>query len=142
ADNAGRLYTADDFRDGGVRSLNVEFARSYVTRNGATIERYGAEGTRFSAEVRHLHALSQELLEDAERHGGEAGGERANWSLLYALWAGEKAEVEHARAVLARPRTGTFHFGCETRQYIWAKSEPLVDRFVEAFDFATVTHYV
>lgn len=142
ADNAGQFYTADDFRSGGVRSLNTEFARSYVTRNAATMERYGAAGTGFSPEVRHLHTLSQELLEDAERRGGESGGERANQSLLYALWAGEKVELEHASSVLATPRTDTFHFGCETRQYIWAKSEDMTERFVDAFDFATVTHYV
>lgn len=142
ADNAGRFYTADDFGGDRVRSLNTEFARSYVARNDRTMARYAGMGTAFSSEVRGLHDLSQELLEAAERQGGEAGGARANQSLLYALWAGEKVELEHAHAVLARPRTDTFHFGCETRQYIWAKSEPMVERFVEAFDFATVTHYV
>ena len=142
ADNAGRFYTADDFSGGGVRNLNVEFARSYVARNAATMARYEGMGATFSPEIRHLHALSQELLESAERRQSEAAGEAANHSLLYALWAGEKVELEHARSVLTTPRTGPFHFGCETRQYIWAKSEPLVERFVEAFDFATVTHYV
>lgn len=142
ADNAGRLFTADDFRGERVRNLNVEFARTTVAENEASMERYGREGTAFSAEVRHLHALSQELLAAAERQQGEAAGATANQSLLYGLWAGEKVELEHARAMLSRPRTDEVYFGCETRQYIWAKSEPMTERFEEVFDFATVTHYV
>ncbi|WP_420457625.1 endo-1,4-beta-xylanase [Rubrivirga sp.] len=142
ADNQGRYFTADDFRGPRVRNLNVEFARSTVARNAATIGQYVGQGTAFSAEVRGLHDLSQELLEDASRQSGETAGETANQALLYALWAGEKAELEHARSVLATPRTGEFHFGCETRQYIWAKSETMQERFVDAFNFATVTHYI
>jgi hypothetical protein len=141
ADNGGRLFSADDVR-GSARNLNVEFARTSVARNAAQLARYGAMGTRFSAEVRHLHALAQELLADAERLDGEAAGARANRSLLHSLWAGEHVELEHARAVLATPRRDPFHFGCETRQFIWAKSEPMTQRFEEAFNFATVTHYV
>ena len=142
ADNAGRFYTADDFSSGGVRNLNVEFARSYVTRNAATLAHYQRMGTDFSAEVRGLHDMAQELLESAERRQGEAAGDLANQALLYALWAGEKIELEHARSVLVRPRTGDFYFGCETRQYIWAKSEAMTERFEDVFNFATVTHYV
>ena len=142
ADNGGRLFSADDVRGSGVRNLNVEFARTTVAQNEAVIRRYAAEGTSFSSEVRHLHALSRELLSDAERADGAAAGETANRSLLYGLWAGEHVELEHARATLARPRTGPFHFGCETRQFIWAKSEPMTQRFEAAFNFATVTHYV
>ncbi len=142
ADNGGRLYGTDDFREGGVRNLNVEFARTAVAENGRILARYGREGTPFSSEVQHLHALAQELLEGAERLDGEAAGARANQALLYGLWAGEKVELEHAAAALARPRTDPFHFGCETRQFIWAKSEPMTQRFQELFNFATVTHYV
>ncbi len=142
ADNAGQFYTPDDFRGERVRNLNVEFARSYVARNAATMGRYAGMRTDFSSEVRGLHAMAQELLESAQRQSGESAGETANQSLLYALWAGEKIELEHAHAVLARPRTGDFYFGCETRQYIWAKSETMTERFQDVFNFATVTHYV
>lgn len=142
ADNGGRLFEAEDFRGARVRNLNVEFARTAVAQNHAVMARYGQQGTAFSAEVRRLQALAEELLEEAERLGGEMAGKRANQSLLYGLWAGEKVELEHARAVLARPRGGAFFFGCETRQYIWAQSEAMTERFAEAFNFATVTHYV
>lgn len=142
ADNAGQLFTADDFRGQRVRNLNVEFARTAVAQNRAAMARYERLGTAFSGEVRQLQAIAEELLEEAQRLQSEAAGLRANQSLAYGLWAGEKVELEHARSVLARPRTGEFYFGCETRQYIWAKSEPMTERFAEAFNFATVTHYI
>ncbi len=142
ADNAGQFYTAEAFREAPSRNLNVEFARSYVARNAATLARYAAGGTAFSAEVRGLHALSQEVLESAEKQQGEKAGALANQALLHALWAGEKVEMEHATAVLARPRPDSFYFGCETRQYVWARSEGMTERFEDVFNFATVTHYV
>lgn len=142
ADNGGRLFTADDFSGPGVRNLNLAFAETRVARNTGQMARYRREGTTFSAEVEGLHALSQELLEDAGKRQGEDAGRLANQSLLYSLWAGEKIELEKARADLARPRTDPFYFGCETRQYIWAKSEDMTERFVELFNYATVTHYV
>ncbi|CAN5592373.1 hypothetical protein BH23BAC4_BH23BAC4_00730 [soil metagenome] len=142
ADNEGRLYSADDFRGDRVRNLNVEFARSYVAQNNGTFQRYSATGTRFSPEVRHLQALAEELLSDANRYQGEEAGNRANRSLRYSLLAGEKIEFEQARAVLARPRTDQFYFGCETRQFVWAQSEPTIERFVNVFNLATVTHYI
>jgi endo-1,4-beta-xylanase len=142
ADNEGQLYSREDFTGERVRNLNVEFARSYIAYNDGALERCQRRGTTFSPEVRHLQALAQELLEDASRSGGEASGLRANRALRYALAAGEKIEFENARAVLATPRTGPFHFGCETRQFIWAQSEPTIERFKDIFNFATITHYV
>jgi endo-1,4-beta-xylanase len=140
ADNQGRLYSADDFRGDRVRNLNVEFARSYVAKNEEALSRYG--GTRFSPEVRHLTALSEELLEKAERSQGEVAGDAANRSLRFSLLAGEKIEYEHAWAVLATPRPGEFFFGCETRQFFWARSEETIQRFIDVFNFATITHYI
>ena len=145
ADNAGRLYSADDLRRGPL-NLNVEFARSRAAQNADAIARYQAVGTVFSTEALGLDALARNLLEDAERleraGDGAAAGDRANASLNHALWAGEHIEIEHARAVLSRPRPGPFLFGCETRQMVWAKAEPMMTRFEELFSAATVTHYV
>ncbi len=145
ADNGGRLYSADDFMSGRrALNLNREFARTRVGRNHNLLERYG--GTTFSSEVKNLHALSQQLLEDAQNAEGERAGNLANKSLEYGLWAAEKIELEKARADIARRQAQQqlrdFYFGCETRQYVWAKSVDMVDRFIEAFNFATVTHYV
>lgn len=144
ADNGGAMFSPGDL-DGRTLNLNVEFARTRVARNAARIDRYRQEGTAFSAEVTGLHNLAQELLEDAAQRQGDDAGMRANQSLLYGLWAGEKIELEHAQAQLRRTnnRQGEeFYFGCETRHYVWAKSIDVEQRFVEAFNYATITHYV
>jgi endo-1,4-beta-xylanase len=142
ADNAGRMFSPDDL-PGGNGVLNVEFARTKVARNNERIERYRNEGTSFSTEVRHLHDLSSELLEDAMRQQGERAAHYADRSLLYGLWAGEKIELEKARSDIQRMnRQDEFHFGCETRHYVWAKSVDFEKRFPEVFDYGTITHYV
>ncbi len=143
ADNAGRFYSREDFTGNTTHNLNVAFAQSRVTRNQEVLSRYRDKGTVFSTEVRGLHDLSQELLAEAQKKQGAEAADLADRTLYYALWAGEKLELEHARSEIARQkRMDEFFFGCETRQYVWAKSEALTDRFEELFNYATVTHYV
>ncbi len=142
ADNAGEFYSA---REGGRFNLNHEFARSRVMRNRAVLQRYEKEGCRFTAEVRHLTGLSEELLADAAQKitSGETAARLSDRSLYYALQAGEVIELEKARYEVARqaPKEA-FYFGCETRQFIWAKHDEFIKRFAELFNFATVTHYI
>jgi len=145
ADNGGEFYTLKDLARNSKLNLNYEFARSRVMRNREVRSRYRKAGARFSTEVQHLVDLSEELFEAAskKRGDGEACADLADKGLSYALWAGEKIELEKARQDIERlKRQDTFYFGCETRQYIWAKSEDLTKRFVELFNFATLTHYV
>ena len=143
ADNAGRKF---DFRDSSrTFNLNYEFARSRVVRNSEVSGRYRKSGTVFSAEVTRLIDLSEELLSDASKalSEGEKAGMLSNKCLNYALWAGEKIELEKARQDIARmQRKDHVKFGCESRQYIWAKSEDMKDRFVEVMNHATITHYI
>lgn len=145
ADNGGSYFTRDEAARIGTFNLNYEFARSRVTRNQTVLGRYRKEGTRFSTEVNHLVALSEELLDDAAKRLGD--GERAaricDRALRYALWAGEAIELEKARSDIERfTKPRDVYFGCESRQYVWAKSEDFVKRFTEVMNFATVTHYV
>jgi endo-1,4-beta-xylanase len=144
ADNGGMHYSLKDLNEDAQFNLGLEFARSRVARNLAVRERYGIEGSAFSAEVGHLTALSQELLRDAEKQPalGDRTGQLANRALLYALQAGEKIELEHAQNLIARKGKRDAWFGCESRQYVWARSEEMVKRFTELFGFATITHYV
>lgn len=145
ADNGGQYFSSEAVGGRRVFNLNYEFARTRVTRNRRVLDRYEDEGTVFSSEVKHLAALSEELLDDAgkKRHNGERCAQLSDRALQYALWAGEKIELEKARSDIEyRKRTATAYFGCETRQYIWAKSEEFTKRFVEVFNFATVTHYI
>ncbi|HEX9654210.1 MAG TPA: endo-1,4-beta-xylanase [bacterium] len=145
ADNAGEYYSAKDFVSTKSRVLNFEFARSRVSRNERIRMQYENAGTKFSSEARHLLALSDELFDDAQKkqHDGERCARLADQALHYALGAGEKMELERAASATEQwPRTDNVYFGCESRQYIWAKSEEFTKRFVELFNFATVTHYV
>ncbi len=143
ADNEGRMYRQDDFVASQPRNLNVEFARTRVARNSARLSGFQSEGTVFSREVAGLQNLASELLEDALRRDGEEAAHYADRSLYYSLWAGDKIELEKARAdVDQMRRADEFFFGCETRQYVWAKSEVMTQRFEELFNYATVTHYL
>ena len=126
-------------------NLNYEFAKSRIIRNREVKNRYEKEGIAFSSEVRHLTSLAEELFEDAGKKisDGERCGELSNKSLRYTLWAGEKIELEKAEQNIKNmKRLEKVYFGCETRQYIWAKSEEMTNRFVELFNFATITHYI
>ncbi len=145
ADNGGRYYGKEDFKGKHPFNLNYEFARSRIMRNRSVRERYVKSGVVFSSVVNHLSDLSEDLFESATKHitNGEKCAAYANQCLKHALWAGEKIELEKARYdIINRPRSRNPYFGCETRQYIWAKSEAFTQRFVELFNFATVTHYV
>ncbi len=145
ADNGGELYSVKDIRDAVPLNLNTEFARTRVERNRKVLARYRKEGTVFSPEVVHLSAIAEEFLQDALKKSGdgERAARRADKALLYALRAGEAIELEKARSDIAAPTPArSVYFGCETRQYAWAKSEEFTKRFVELFNFATITHYV
>jgi len=145
ADNAGKFFDRESAARGDQFNLNHEFARSREARNRKVRAQYEKAGTAFSGEVKHLMDLSGELLEDAVKRqsNGERCANLSDRSLLWALRAGEMLELEHARSVIAaRQRKDKVWFGCETRQYVWAKHEDFTKRFVELFNFATVTHYV
>jgi endo-1,4-beta-xylanase len=142
ADNGGKCYSLEDGEK--TFNLNLEFAKSRVTRNREVRARYEKDGTRFSPEVVHLTALSEELLADAQKKtgDGEKSAALADRSLYHALWAGEKIELEKARAdIQQKPRKDTVYFGCESRQMVWAKSVDWQQRFPDLFNFATITHY-
>jgi hypothetical protein len=143
ADNGGEYYSPDNFP--AHRILNYEFAKSRVIRNRNVKARYEKEGTQFSDEVNYLSNLSEELFEDATKYltNPEASVKYSDRALKYALIGGEKTELERARSEIARlNRLDEVFFGCETRQYIWAKSEDMTKQFEALFNFATITHYV
>lgn len=145
ADNGGAFYSRRDLTGNRTLNLNVEFARSRVARNNSVRKRYEHSGAVFSPEVRNLMDASEELLAASLKQEArtETAARLADRALSNALWAGEKIELEYARDRISRqPRTDKVWFGCETRQFIWGKSEETIDRFVELFNFATITHYV
>ena len=145
ADNGGEYYTRDGVEGDHLLNLSLEFARSRVSRNARIRKRYELDGAVFSPEVVHLVGASEELLADAvkQKTSGERCARLADRALTNALWAGEKIELEKARRdIETKRRLDKVFFGCESRQLIWAKSEEFTKRFVELFNFATITHYV
>ncbi len=145
ADNGGKLYDIGDPGGGRVFNLNLEIAKSRVARNARVFEQYRNSGTQFSAEIQGLKALSENLLNDSLKAEANASKSTrlADRALLHALWCGEKMELENAASWISRKSdTGKGYFGCETRQYVWVKSEAFTKKFSEMFNFATVTHYV
>jgi len=145
ADNGGENYSLKELGWQREFILNHEFARSRVVRNREVMQRYQSKGTQFSGEVKHFSDLSEEYLESSARHllDGEKCAALADKALYYALWTGENVELEHARQSIEKnKRKDKVYFGCESRQYIWAKHEDFTKRFIELFNLATVTHYV
>lgn len=143
ADNGGEYYSQNNFPSHGI--LNYEFAKSRVIRNRNVKGRYEKEGTQFSDEVNYLTNLSEELFEDATKslNNSERSVKYSDRALKYALISGEKIELERARSEIERlKRIDQVFFGCETRQYIWAKSEDMTKQFESLFNFATITHYI
>lgn len=145
ADNGGEYYSLNDLGRRREFILNHEFAKSRIARNREVRQRYRSQGTQFSPEVIRLSGLAEEYLEGSTRHisDGEKCASLADKALYYALWSGEHIELEHARELINRnDRQDKVYFGCESRQYVWAKHEDFTKRFVELFNFATITHYL
>ena len=145
ADNGGEHFSIREIQSQSNLNLNYEFAKSRVIRNRNVKEKYSKSGTQFSREINHLVNLSEELFEDATKRlsDGERCADYSDRALKYALIVGEKIELEHARSEITRQnRKDKVHFGCESRQLIWAQSEGFTKRFPEVFNTATITHYI
>ena len=145
ADNDGEFYSLKEMTGRNELILNHEFARSRIARNRQVMRRYQTQGTKFSPEVIRLSGLAEEYLEDSAKYTAESEkcASIADKALYYALWTGENIELEHARQMISKNnRQDEVYFGCESRQYVWAKNEEFTKRFVELFNFATVTHYI
>ncbi len=143
ADNGGELYSLKN--PPSTANLNFEFAKGRIVRNREVKKRYENMGTKFSFEIENYVNMAEEFFDEASKkiNNPEKCGNLSNQSLYYSLWSGEKLELEHAKSEIARlNRQDHVYFGCETRQYIWAKSEDMMKNFVELFNYATITHYV
>ena len=145
ADNGGEHFTVKEINSKNDLNLNYEFAKSRVVRNRNVKNRYEKSGTIFSREINHLVNLSEELFEDSSKkqNDGERCADYSDRALKYALIVSEKIEIEHAKSEIIRQnRKDSVHFGCESRQIVWAQSEGFSKRFPELFNTATITHYV
>lgn len=141
ADNGGDFY---ELPNDGVKSLNLNFelAKSRVVRNNKRIFEFEKTGYVPSSEVKMLTNLSSQFLEDAEKNiiDEEKTGNLSQKSLLYALWAGEKLELEKANLdILKMGRRNDFFIGCDARSFYQMYQDTFLDLFSELFNYANIT---
>ena len=140
ADNGGEYYNLPNKGQTQELNLNYELAKSRVYRNR---KRKGSFEP--SSEVNSLINLSEELFEDSTKtiKNEDKFARLAQSSLYYALIAGEKLELEKANsAIIARGYRPEFFIGCDTRAYFQMDPDNFLDQFSEAFNYATITHYL
>ncbi|OGU42991.1 MAG: hypothetical protein A2315_15050 [Ignavibacteria bacterium RIFOXYB2_FULL_35_12] len=145
ADNKGKHYELP--KSGTLEfSLNYELAKTRVYRNKRRRNKFEKDGWKPSVELKHHLELSEELLNDAKKfeQSKYQCAEYSQKSLVYSTIASEMMEIEKARFDISKngKRPG-FYFGCDSRGYFQMESPELfMERFTEAFNYATVTHYL
>ena len=140
ADNGGEFYTLPGKGQTKELNLNYELAKSRVYRNRK--RRGNFEPSR---EVASLLDLSEELLEDSKKsmNNEYKFSQHAQNSLYYAMVAGEKLELEKANsAILKTGYRPDFFIGCDARGYLQMDPDVFMELFTEAFNYATITHYL
>lgn len=140
ADNGGEFYTLPEKGKTKELNLNYELAKSRVYRN-----RKRKGNFEPSREVASLLDLSEELLEDSKKSISNEYkfSQLAQNSLYYAMVAGEKLELEKANsAILKTGYRPDFFVGCDARGYLQMDPDVFMELFTEAFNYATITHYL
>lgn len=145
ADNEGEHY---ELPHSGVLELNLnyELAKTRVNRNKRRKSKFERDSWSASIELKHYLDLSEELLDDAEKYKSSnvQCAHSSQKSLIYSTIASEMMEIEKAKFDIARNgKRSDFYFGCDSRGYFQMESPALfMERFTEAFNYATVTHYL
>jgi GH35 family endo-1,4-beta-xylanase len=144
ADNGGEFYTLPASGKKTEFNLNYELAKSRVIRNRKRIKKHTANGWKPSHETKSFIDLSEQLVEDAERVGlnEENRGSLSQKALYYAMWGGEKMELDKARYEIALNKQRRFFIGCDARGYFQMDPDDFMKDFTEAFNYATITHYL
>ena len=145
ADNGGEFYTLPPSGETRELNLNYELARSRVLRNRRRMAIHRASGSWSpSRELDEFIGISEGYLEDAEKVAGneERRGQLAQKGLHYALWASEMMELEKARhAIRHRGYRPEFYMGCDTKAFFLMDQDIAMARFLELFNYATITFY-
>ncbi len=145
ADNGGEYYELPPAGTTRELNLNFEMARSRVVRNRKRFNRFSSEGWIPSPEARKFLQISEEYLEDASKLPSDEGkrAELSEKALLYAMHNSEQIEIESAWSRIARvPFREDFFIGCDARGYMQMDIELFFERFIELFNYATITHYL
>ncbi|MCF7802654.1 MAG: endo-1,4-beta-xylanase [Candidatus Marinimicrobia bacterium] len=145
ADNGGKYYTLPPKGKSRKLNLNYELAKSRVLRNRRRLKSLQKDGWQPSGEVQGLLALSDNLYEDAKKAlpDNSAAAEYGQKALLYAMHGGEKMELDYAQFRIKRQGyRPDFFTGCDARGYFQMDPDLFTERFTEAFNYATITHYL
>ncbi|MBN1466207.1 hypothetical protein JXA02_10615, partial [candidate division KSB1 bacterium] len=129
-DNGGEFY---ELPRGGAQTLNLNFeaARSRVLRNRRRAQSLQESGWAPSREVRALLDLAEELYDDAHgRRDEDVRSRLSQQALLYAMWAGEKIELEKAWFDIKRAGyRPNFFMGCDARGFYQMDQDIFLERF-------------
>jgi endo-1,4-beta-xylanase len=145
ADRGGEFYELPPAGRSTTLNMNFELAESRVARNRKRVNLFQQQGWKPSRETQALTDLSEGYLEDARKAlpDNESCAQLAQKSLLYALWASEKMELEKAQFdIRRRGYRPAFFFGCDARAYFQMNVQLFLSRFTELFNYATITHYL
>lgn len=145
ADNGGEHYSLPKTGEE-VLNLNYELAKTRVMRNRIRVDHFTKQNWNPGSEIIHMAELSEELFREAERYKNDQDkcAEYSQLSLKYSITASEMIEISKAGFDISnRSSRKDFLIGCDSRGYFQMDSKELfLDRFSEAFNYATITHYL
>jgi len=142
ADNGGEFYTLPPDGKSNEFILNYEFAKSRVARNKKRIEYLKKDKWLPSKEVKMLLDLSEGYFDEAAKNYNDENkcAQLAQKSLLYALWASEKMELEKAEFIIKQKGyRKDFYLGCDARSFYQMYQDKFLELFSELFNYANIT---
>ncbi|UCE06017.1 MAG: endo-1,4-beta-xylanase [bacterium] len=145
ADNGGEFYQVPIKGKIIKLNLNFELAKSRVLRNRRRLKYLRQNGWNSSHEVNGLIDVSEAYYNDALKKQTDvfACGALSQQALHYAMWAGEKMELEKAEFdIQQRGYRPNFFIGCDARGYFQMDPDLFLERFTNVFNYATITHYL
>jgi len=144
ADNGGEFYSLPPSGKSRILNLNYELAKSRVFRNRSRLKLHSANGWIPSREVQSYLDTSEQYFEDARKNelNDEKQGTLAQKSLYYAMWGGEKMELDKAQYEIRRNQKRRFYIGCDARGYFQMDPDDFLEGFSKLFNYATITHYL
>jgi len=145
ADNGGEFYQLPSSGKQLELNLNYELAKSRVARNKNRLNNFLKDGYIPSREVKAFLDLAEEFFEDAKKAESDEvkKGMLSQQSLFYAMWGGEKLELDFAHfQIRQRGYRPDFFIGCDARAYFQMDPELFMQLFTDAFNYATITYYL
>jgi GH35 family endo-1,4-beta-xylanase len=145
ADNGGEFYTLPASGKSHHLNLNFELAKSRVLRNSRRLKHLQKNGWKPSKEVAALIDLSSDYYEDARKSQGDSTkcALLSQTALFHAMWVSEKMEIEKAKYDIRKQGyRPDFFIGCDARGFFQMDPDVFMERFIELFNYATITHYL